>query len=69
VLVANSAGTAMAVDLSKTQRLGTLFISEGVEVYPGMIFGESNDSKRFLAPTQFRVSFWPCHRDLYGVGC
>jgi GTP-binding protein len=44
VLVCNTAGTATAVDLSKAQRLGTLFIAEGTEVYPGMIFGESNDS-------------------------
>merc|ERR1719379_1948128 len=41
VLVSNSAGVATAVDLSKAARLGTLFIPEGVDVYPGMIFGES----------------------------
>jgi len=43
VLIANAAGVANAVDLSKASRLGTLFISEGLEVYPGMIFGENND--------------------------
>lgn len=42
-LVANSPGIATAVDLSKAARLGTLFIGDGVEVYPGMIFGENND--------------------------
>merc|ERR1719456_1628690 len=44
VLIANTAGIATAVDLSKAQRLGTLFIPDGVEVYPGMIFGESGDT-------------------------
>jgi len=44
VLISNTLGTATAVDLSKAGRLGTLFIPEGVEVYPGMIFGEHNDS-------------------------
>jgi len=43
VLVANTAGIATSVDLSKAGRLGTLFISEGIEVYPGMIFGENTD--------------------------
>merc|ERR1712151_442658 len=43
VLVCNSAGIATSVDLSKAGRLGTLFIAEGLEVYPGMIFGETND--------------------------
>merc|ERR550537_1492488 len=43
VLVCNTAGIATAVDLSKAQKLGTLFISEGLEVYPGMIFGETQD--------------------------
>lgn len=42
VLVANTAGIATSVDLGKAARLGKLFISEGVEVYPGMIFGENN---------------------------
>jgi GTP-binding protein len=44
VLVSNNSGLAAAVDLSKVIRLGTLFIPEGVEVYPGMIFGENNDT-------------------------
>jgi len=44
VLISNTIGTATAVDLSKASRLGTLFITEGIEVYPGMIFGENNDS-------------------------
>merc|ERR1711972_433186 len=43
VLVSNNAGSATPVDLSKATRLGKLFIGEGTEVYPGMIFGESND--------------------------
>lgn len=42
-LVANTAGIATAVDLAKAARMGTLFYGEGVEVYPGMIFGENND--------------------------
>ncbi|CAK9005103.1 unnamed protein product [Durusdinium trenchii] len=42
VLVANTAGTATSVDLGKAARLGKLFIAEGIEVYPGMIFGENN---------------------------
>lgn len=41
VLICNTRGEATAVDLSKAQRLGTVFIAEGTEVYPGMIFGES----------------------------
>jgi GTP-binding protein len=44
VLIANSAGIATSVDLSKAGRMGTLFIQEHTEVYPGMIFGENNDS-------------------------
>jgi len=44
-LIANTAGIANAVDLSKAARLGTIFIHEGTEVYPGMIFGENNDEK------------------------
>lgn len=44
VLVSNTNGVATAVDLSKASRLGTLFICEGVEVYPGMIFGENGDT-------------------------
>jgi GTP-binding protein len=43
VLIANTSGIATAVDLSKAGRLGILFIPDGVEVYPGMIFGENND--------------------------
>ncbi|CAJ1347817.1 unnamed protein product, partial [Effrenium voratum] len=42
VLCANTAGIATAVDLGKAARLGKLFIGDGFEVYPGMIFGESN---------------------------
>merc|ERR1740120_259122 len=45
VLVSNSAGIASAVDLSKAARLGILFVGEGVDIYPGMIFGETNDDK------------------------
>jgi len=44
VLISNASGTATPVDLGKAARLGTLFIQDGVEVYPGMIFGENNDS-------------------------
>jgi len=44
VLISNSSGTATAVDLSKATRMGTIFIPEGTEIYPGMIFGETNDS-------------------------
>mmetsp|Transcript_95502 Transcript_95502/g.169579 ORF Transcript_95502/g.169579 Transcript_95502/m.169579 type:complete len:665 (+) Transcript_95502:59-2053(+) len=44
VLVANTAGTATSVDLGKAARLGKLFINEGIQVYPGMIFGESNSA-------------------------
>jgi len=43
VLIANTAGIATSVDLSKAARLGKIFISEGVTVYPGMIFGENSD--------------------------
>merc|ERR1712151_357282 len=43
VLVSNSAGTSTIVDLSKAARSGTIFIGEGVPVYPGMIFGENNN--------------------------
>ncbi|CAE7218939.1 bipA [Symbiodinium sp. CCMP2592] len=42
VLIANTAGISTAVDLGKAARMGKLFISEGMEVYPGMIFGENN---------------------------
>mmetsp|Transcript_23684 Transcript_23684/g.52234 ORF Transcript_23684/g.52234 Transcript_23684/m.52234 type:complete len:721 (-) Transcript_23684:63-2225(-) len=44
VLIASTAGVATAVDLSKCTRLGQIFIPEGTDVYPGMIFGESNES-------------------------
>lgn len=44
VLISNTSGTSTAVDLTKATRLGRLFIGEGVEVYPGMIFGECNDN-------------------------
>jgi len=43
VLISNTLGIATPVDLGKVAKLGTLFINEGVEVYPGMIFGETND--------------------------
>jgi len=42
VLISNVRGTSTAVDLSKTARLGSIFIPEGMEVYPGMIFGENH---------------------------
>jgi GTP-binding protein len=45
VLISNNSGVSTAVDLSKVARLGTLFIPEGVEVYPGMIFGEVSASR------------------------
>lgn len=45
VLIANSKGIATSVDLGRAARLGTLFVNEGVTVYPGMIFGESSDDK------------------------
>lgn len=44
VLIANTAGIATSVDLGKAARMGKIFISEGSEVYPGMIFGENNAS-------------------------
>lgn len=44
VLISNNSGLATAVDLSKASRLGVIFIGEGVDVYPGMIFGEHNGS-------------------------
>lgn len=44
VLVVNTAGIAQPVDLAKASRLGTIFIQEGVDVYPGMIFGEATDT-------------------------
>jgi len=44
-LISSTSGLATPVDLSKAQRLGTIFIPEGIEVYPGMIFGESNESQ------------------------
>lgn len=44
VLISNTSGIATSVDLSKAGRLGTLFIGEGQEVYPGMIFGENSDT-------------------------
>lgn len=40
VLVSNAAGIATPFDLGKVARLGRLFIGEGVQVYPGFIFGE-----------------------------
>mmetsp|Transcript_67143 Transcript_67143/g.140254 ORF Transcript_67143/g.140254 Transcript_67143/m.140254 type:complete len:694 (+) Transcript_67143:108-2189(+) len=43
VLVSNTSGVATPVDLGKAARLGTIFIQDGLEVYPGMIFGESGD--------------------------
>ncbi|CAE8615687.1 unnamed protein product [Polarella glacialis] len=43
VLVCNTLGLATPVDLGKVARLGTLFIPSGIEVYPGMIFGQTND--------------------------
>merc|ERR1719223_2217191 len=43
VLVANTAGLATPVDLAKASRMGTIFIPSGLEVYPGMIFGETTD--------------------------
>jgi GTP-binding protein len=44
VLIANAMGIATSVDLSKAQGAGrTLFIPEGLECYPGMIFGEAGD--------------------------
>lgn len=42
VLIANTAGISTSVDLGKVARMGKLFITEGVEVYPGMIFGENS---------------------------
>jgi GTP-binding protein len=45
VLISNNSGVSTAVDLSKVARLGSLFVGEGVEVYPGMIFGEVSSSK------------------------
>lgn len=44
VLIANNAGIATAVDLSRAGRQGTLFIHDQMQVYPGMIFGESNEA-------------------------
>eukprot|EP00929_Paragymnodinium_shiwhaense_P118634 TRINITY_DN90549_c0_g1_i1.p1 TRINITY_DN90549_c0_g1~~TRINITY_DN90549_c0_g1_i1.p1 ORF type:complete len:678 (-),score=187.98 TRINITY_DN90549_c0_g1_i1:440-2473(-) len=43
VMISNTAGNANPVDLSKIASKGTIFIQEGMEVYPGMIFGEHND--------------------------
>eukprot|EP00443_Scrippsiella_acuminata_P112631 CAMPEP_0115635738 /NCGR_PEP_ID=MMETSP0272-20121206/33291_1 /TAXON_ID=71861 /ORGANISM="Scrippsiella trochoidea, Strain CCMP3099" /LENGTH=699 /DNA_ID=CAMNT_0003072687 /DNA_START=48 /DNA_END=2147 /DNA_ORIENTATION=+ len=45
VLISNSSGTSTLVDLGRASRLGSLFVGEGVEVYPGMIFGEALDDK------------------------
>mmetsp|Transcript_1343 Transcript_1343/g.1809 ORF Transcript_1343/g.1809 Transcript_1343/m.1809 type:complete len:181 (+) Transcript_1343:2-544(+) len=42
VLIANTAGVSTSVDLGKVARMGKLFITEGVEVYQGMIFGENS---------------------------
>jgi len=44
VLVCNTTGIATSVDLGKAARLGKLFIGDGVQVYPGMIFGESSSA-------------------------
>jgi len=44
VLISNSSGVASSVDLSKASRLGTLFLGEGVDIYPGLIFGESKSN-------------------------
>jgi len=40
VLISNSHGIASNVDLSKASNLGILFHGEGIEIYPGMIFGQ-----------------------------
>jgi len=45
VLISNNSGISQACDLGKVSRLGTLFLGENVEVYPGMIFGEVSSSK------------------------
>lgn len=45
VLIVNTAGIASSVDLGKAARHGKLFIGEGMEVYPGLIFGECLDDK------------------------
>jgi len=43
VLVCNTPGLATPMDLAKAARLGKIFIREHMEVYEGMIFGESID--------------------------
>jgi len=45
VLISNCSGISTLVDLGKASRLGSLFVGEGTEVYPGMIFGECSDDK------------------------
>lgn len=50
VIVANSPGIATSVDLAKAMKYGTLFITEGTEVYMGMIVGAHN------APGDFETS-------------
>lgn len=42
-LIANSAGIATLVDLSRVAKHGTLFIKENTQVYPGVVFGETNN--------------------------
>merc|ERR1719171_3225604 len=47
VIIANTPGIATSVDLAKAQKYGTLFISEGTEVYQGMIVGLHNHQNDF----------------------
>lgn len=41
VLISNTLGYASPIDLNKASKMGIIFIEEGSDVYPGMIFGET----------------------------